>query len=66
VEHLLSSTHSMRCDYCREPFGVIVHRYWRMRFCSGDCLKAYQCRLDKLTMIRIGRLDPDARLQMET
>jgi hypothetical protein len=55
----------MRCDHCREPFGVIVHRYWRMRFCSGDCLKAYQCRLDKLTMIRIERLDPDARLQME-
>ena len=38
---------SSRCDYCRKPFGLVVHRYFRMRFCSLGCLKAYQERLDK-------------------
>jgi hypothetical protein len=28
-----------------------------MRFCSSDCLKAYQQRLDKLTRVKIERLD---------
>ena len=43
----------MRCDYCRKSFGLILHRYFRMRFCSADCLSAYQRRLDDLTMIKI-------------
>jgi hypothetical protein len=47
----------IRCDHCRKPFGLIVHRYFRMRFCSSDCLKAYQQRLDKLTRVKIERLD---------
>jgi hypothetical protein len=28
-----------------------------MRFCSPSCLKAYQQRLDKLTRVKIERLD---------
>ena len=48
----------IRCDHCRKPFGLVVHRYFRMRFCSPDCLKAYQQRLDKLTRVKIERLDP--------
>jgi hypothetical protein len=28
-----------------------------MRFCSADCLKAYQGRLDELTMMKIKRTD---------
>ena len=61
----LANSPPIRCDHRRKPFGLIVHRYWRMRFCSGDCLKAYQGRLDKLTMIRIERLDPGARPQIQ-
>jgi hypothetical protein len=38
-----------------------------MRFCSADCLKAYQRRLDDLTMTRIQRVDlrraPELRRQ---
>ena len=56
-----------RCDYCRKSFGLILHRYYRMRFCSADCLKAYQGRLDDLTMSRIQRVDlrraPELRRQ---
>jgi hypothetical protein len=47
----------MRCDHCRKSFGLILHRYFRMRFCSPDCLEAYQGRLDELTMMRIQHLD---------
>jgi len=31
----------------------MLHRYFRMRFCSGDCLDAYQRRLNELTMMKI-------------
>ena len=55
-----------RCDYCRKSFGLILHRYYRMRFCSADCLKAYQGRLDDLTMTRIHRVDRQARSRTET
>jgi len=47
----------MRCDHCRKSFGLILHRYFRMRFCSADCLSAYQRRLDGLTMIKICSLE---------
>jgi hypothetical protein len=47
----------MRCDHCRQSFGLILHRYFRMRFCSADCLKAYQSRLDELTMMKIQHTD---------
>jgi hypothetical protein len=41
---------TMRCDYCRGKFGLVVHRYWRMRFCCEACAHAYQQRLHDLTM----------------
>jgi hypothetical protein len=47
----------MRCDHCRKSFGLILHRYFRMRFCSADCLSAYQDRLNELTIVKIRRLD---------
>jgi hypothetical protein len=47
----------MRCDHCRQSFGLILHRYFRMRFCSADCLKAYQRRLDELTTMKIQHID---------
>ena len=47
----------MRCDHCRKSFGLILHRYFRMRFCSAECLSAYQRRLDGLTMIKIRSLE---------
>jgi hypothetical protein len=43
----------MQCDHCRESFGLILYRYFRMRFCSGDCLDAYQRRINELTMMKI-------------
>jgi hypothetical protein len=53
------SLHSgpMRCDHCRKSFGLVIHRYWRMRFCSADCWAAYQNRLDEDTKTKIRRLD---------
>jgi hypothetical protein len=56
----------IRCDHCRKPFGLILHRYFRMRFCSSDCLKAYQQRLDKLTRVKIERLDLSHAFSDET
>ena len=47
----------MRCDHCRKSFGLILHRYFRMRFCSADCLSAYQDRLSELTMVKIRCLE---------
>jgi hypothetical protein len=47
----------VRCDYCRNPFGLILHRYYRMRFCSADCLQAYQRRLDDWTIIQNRHVD---------
>ena len=57
------SLHSrpMRCDHCRKSFGLIIHRFWRMRFCSADCLTAYQRRLDKETIAKVRWLDFSAR-----
>jgi hypothetical protein len=46
----------IRCDHCRKPLGQPVYRYFRMRFCSTDCLMAYQARLDRLTRVKIARL----------
>ena len=55
----------MRCDHCRKSFGLILHRYFRMRFCSADCLKAYQHRLDELTMMKIHHIDLSLRSEAD-
>jgi hypothetical protein len=52
----LSEGRLFRCDHCRKLLGVIVHRYWRMRFCSADCVIAYQRRLDEETKAKISLL----------
>ena len=44
---------TIRCDYCRGKFGLIVHRYWRMRFCSAVCAQAYEQRLHDETKAKI-------------
>jgi len=48
---------TIRCDHCRGPLGLIIHRYWRMRFCSAACKDAYQQRLHDATKVKIHRLD---------
>lgn len=47
---------TIRCDHCRKTLGLIIHRYWRMRFCSAKCLDAYQRRLEEVTKAKIKRL----------
>jgi hypothetical protein len=54
----------LRCDHCRRPLGLMVRRYWHMRFCSAGCMQAYQQRLQDGTKDKIARLrkiDGDAR-----
>jgi hypothetical protein len=54
----------LRCDHCRRPLGLMVRRYWHMRFCSAGCVQAYQQRLQDGTKDKIARLgesDRDAR-----
>ncbi len=48
---------TMRCDYCRGKLGLVIHRYWRMRFCCAACAHAYQRRLHGETRAKIGRLN---------
>jgi hypothetical protein len=57
-----ASPSRMRCDHCRKSFGLIFHRYFRMRFCSADCLSAYQDRLSELTMVKIRCLELEPAL----
>jgi len=47
---------TIRCDHCRKSLGLIIHRYWRMRFCTVKCPDAYQCRLEGVTKAKIKRL----------
>lgn len=44
------------CDYCRGKFGLMVHRYWHLRFCSSACAQGYERRLDEIKA-RIRRLN---------
>lgn len=43
------------CDFCRGKLGLMVHRYWRMRFCSSACVHGYEQRVDE-TKAKIRRL----------
>ncbi len=59
---------TMRCDHCRGKFGLVVHRYWRMRFCCTACAHAYRQRLHGETRAKIRRLNggrPMARNQAD-
>lgn len=44
------------CDFCRGKLGLMVHRYWHMRFCSSTCAQGYEQRLDQ-AKARIRRLN---------
>jgi hypothetical protein len=48
---------TLRCDHCREAFGIRVHCYWRMHFCSSMCMTAYQQRLAPETKVKISELE---------
>jgi len=37
----------VRCDYCRGRLGLLVHRYWHMRFCSSACAQDYERQRDE-------------------
>jgi hypothetical protein len=50
---------SLRCDHCRDKMGSPVHHYWRMHFCSANCMSAYQQRLSADTCKKILELDVD-------
>jgi hypothetical protein len=45
-----------RCDYCGGRLGLIVHRYYRMRFCCSPHAAAYRDRLAEKTRAKIQRL----------
>ncbi|MGA8613355.1 MAG: hypothetical protein WB760_16970 [Xanthobacteraceae bacterium] len=51
----------LRCDHCRGKLGLSAQRYWRIRFCSEACKRAYQRRLDESTRDKVGRLERIAR-----
>ena len=45
-----------RCDFCGGRLGLIVHRYYRMRFCCEIHMGAYRRRLTQATRAKIRRL----------
>jgi hypothetical protein len=47
---------TLRCDHCRRPLGLVVRRYWHMRFCSAGCTRAYQRRLRDDTKQKIVKI----------
>jgi hypothetical protein len=53
----LGRARTLRCDHCREEFGIRVHRYWHMHFCSSACMTAYQRRLAPETKVKISQLE---------
>jgi hypothetical protein len=49
-----------RCDFCGGLLGLIIHRYYRMRFCCEAHMMAYSRRLTEETRIKIRHLaSPD-------
>jgi hypothetical protein len=46
-----------RCDYCGGPLGLIVDRYYRMRFCCKAHMSAYKQRLTMETRAKIRQLE---------
>ena len=45
-----------RCDFCRGRLGLVMHRYYRMRFCCAAHLHAYRQRLTEDTRAKIRHL----------
>jgi len=46
-----------RCDYCGGHLGLIVDRYYRMRFCCKAHMSAYKERLTMETRAKIRQLE---------
>jgi len=46
-----------RCDYCGGHLGLIVDRYYRMRFCCKAHMSAYKQRLTMETRAKIRQPD---------
>ncbi len=46
-----------RCDYCGGHLGLIVDRYYRMRFCCKAHMSAYKQRLTIETRAKIRQLE---------
>jgi len=46
-----------RCDYCGGHIGLIVNRYYRMRFCCEGHMSAYKQRLTTETRVKIRQLE---------
>ncbi len=46
-----------RCDYCGGHLGLIVDRYYRMRFCCKAHMSAYKQRLTMETRAKIRQLE---------
>ena len=36
-----------RCNHCNGLLGLIIHRKWKLRFCSRACKEAYEHKLDE-------------------
>ena len=45
-----------RCDFCGGHLGLVIHRYYRMRFCCETHMGAYRGRLTEETRVKIRRL----------
>jgi hypothetical protein len=45
-----------RCDFCGGRLGLVIHRYYRMRFCCEAHTRAYRRRLTEETRVKIRRL----------
>ena len=45
-----------RCDFCGGLLGLIIHRYYRMRFCCEAHMMAYCRRLTEETRTKIRHL----------
>ena len=45
-----------RCDFCGGRLGLVIHRYYRMRFCCEAHMMAYCRRLTEETRTKIRHL----------
>jgi hypothetical protein len=46
-----------KCDFCGGRLGLIIHRYYRMRFCCEAHMSGYHQRLTEETRAKIRLLE---------
>jgi len=56
ISETLEAIVKYRCDYCGGHLGLIVDRYYRMRFCC-KAMSAYKQRLTMETRAKIRQLE---------